>query len=73
MFYERYGYQDENGNATMELPVRRGELAEMVGVRPESISRLIDKLQTDNVMTFNDRRVQISNVSEILQQVGATV
>jgi predicted transcriptional regulator len=45
----------------------------MVGVRPESISRLIDKLQTDNVMTFNDRRVQISDIGEILQQVGATV
>jgi CRP-like cAMP-binding protein len=73
VFYERYGYRDENGNATMVLPVRRGELAEMVGVRPESISRLIDKLQTDNVMTFNDRRVQISDIGEILQQVGATV
>lgn len=73
VFYERYGYQDENGNATMELPVRRGELAEMVGVRPESISRLIDKLQTDKVMMFDDRRVQISDIGDILQQVGATV
>ena len=73
VFYERFGYQDENGNAIVELPVKRGELAELVGVRPESISRLIDQLQTDEVMRFKDRRVQISDVDEVLQQAGLTV
>ena len=73
VFYERFGYQDENGNAIVELPVKRGELAELVGVRPESISRLIDKLQTDEVMRFKDRRVQISDVDEVLQQAGLAV
>jgi CRP-like cAMP-binding protein len=72
VFYERFGYQDENGNAIVELPVKRGELAELVGVRPESISRLIDQLQTDEIMRFNDRRVQFSNVDEILRQAGIT-
>ena len=73
IFYERFGYQDEDGNAIVELPVKRGELAELVGVRPESISRLIDKLQTDEVMRFKDRRVQISDVDEVLQQAGLAV
>jgi CRP-like cAMP-binding protein len=73
VFYERYGYQDKDGNAAVELPVKRGELAELVGVRPESISRLIDKLQADNVMRFNDRHVQISDIDKILQQAGASV
>jgi CRP-like cAMP-binding protein len=73
VFYERYGYQDENGNSIVELPVKRGELAEMVGARPESISRLIDKLQTDKVMRFKDRRVQFSDVNEILEAAGSTV
>lgn len=72
VFYERFGYQDENGNAIVELPVKRGELAELVGVRPESISRLIDQLQTDEIMRFNDRRVQFSDVDEILKQAGIT-
>jgi CRP-like cAMP-binding protein len=70
IFYERFGYQDEEGNSIVELPVKRGELAELVGVRPESISRLIDQLQTDQLMRFNDRRVQFSNVDEVLQQAG---
>jgi CRP-like cAMP-binding protein len=48
VFYERFGYQDENGNAVVQLPVKKGEIAELVGVRPESISRLIDQLQTDD-------------------------
>jgi CRP-like cAMP-binding protein len=73
VFYERFGYQDENGNAIVELPVKRGELAELVGVRPESISRLIDQLQTDEVMRFKDRRVQFSDVDEVLQQAGLTI
>jgi len=73
VFYERFGYENEAGNATVNLPVKRSELAELVGVRPESISRLIDKLETDNIMKFNDRQVQISNVDEVLQQVGAAV
>jgi len=73
VFYGRLGYEDEDGKATVELPVKRSELAELVGVRPESISRLIDKLETDNIMQFNDRRVQITNVGEILEQVGADI
>lgn len=73
VFYERFGYQDEDGNSVVELPVKRGELAEMVGVRPESISRLIDQLQTDEIMSFKDRRVQFADVAEVLQQAGVTV
>lgn len=73
VFYERYGYQDENGNAVVYLPVKRGELAELVGVRPESISRLIDQLQANEVMHFKDRRIQFSNVDEILRQAGAVI
>jgi CRP-like cAMP-binding protein len=72
VFYERFGYQDDNGNAIVEIPVKRGELAELVGVRPESISRLIDQLQTDEIMCFNDRRVQFSDIDEILKQAGIT-
>ena len=73
IFYERFGYQDEDGNSVVELPVKRGELAELVGVRPESISRLIDQLQSDEIMRFNDRRVQFADVDEVLQQAGVTV
>lgn len=73
VFYERFGYQDENGNAVVHLPVKKGEIAELVGVRPESISRLIDQLQTDNIMRFKERRVEFSDVERVLQQAGATV
>jgi CRP-like cAMP-binding protein len=73
VFYERFGYQDENGNAIVELPVKKSELAELAGVRPESISRLIDQLKIDEVMRFKDRRVQISDVDQVLQQAGLSV
>ena len=73
VFYERFGYQNENGNAVVDIPVKKGEIAELVGVRPESISRLIDQLQTDEVMKFKDRRVEFTDIESILQQAGATV
>ncbi len=73
VFYERFGYQDESGNALVDLPVKRGELAELVCVCHESISCLIDKLQANEIMRFNDRRIEFSDVSEILKQAGVTV
>lgn len=72
VFYERFGFQDEDGNAIVEIPIKKGELAELIGVRPESISRLIDQLQTNEIMRFNDRWVQFSNVDKVLQQAGVT-
>lgn len=73
VFYEQYGYTDRDGAATLELPVRRSELAELVGVRPESISRLIDKLQADEVMSFEGRCVQFRDISQVLRLMGASV
>lgn len=34
VLYERYGFLDPNGYATVDLLLKRGELAELVGVRP---------------------------------------
>lgn len=73
VFYEQYGYTDADGAATLELPVRRSELAELVGVRPESISRIIDKLQSDKVMSFEGRCVQFADISQVLKLMGASV
>ena len=47
-------------------------MAELVGVRPESISRLIGQLQTDELGQFQDRRVQLLAMDEVLQQAGVT-
>ena len=72
-FYERYGHTDDQGDPVLDLPVKRGELAELVGVRPESISRLIDKLQSDNVMHFEQRRVRFTDLARVRAEVGAKV
>ena len=73
VFYERFGYEDEDGNAVVDLPVKKSEIAELVGVRPESISRLIDQLQTDEILQFRDRRVRFADVDQVLEHAGASV
>ena len=72
-FYERYGHTDDQGDPALDLLVKRGELAELVGVRPDSISRLIDKLQSDNVMHFEQRRVRFTDLARVRAEVGAKV
>ena len=72
-FYEQYGYTDNCGDEIVDLPVARGELAELVGVRPESISRLIDKLQSDDVMHFSQRRVRFSDLDRVRAEAGVEV
>jgi len=40
--------------SVLDIRTKTDELAELAGVRHESISRLIDQLQTDEVMRFKD-------------------
>ncbi len=70
-FYERFGKQDEMGCRFVELPIKRIELADLIGIRPESLSRLIKALEVEGVLLFNRRRVEFSRMEEILDQIGA--
>ena len=73
VFYEQIGYRDESGRPTVELPIRRVELADMIGAQPESISRLILKLRTEGLLQVDDRRVQFHNMEAVLRETGAVI
>lgn len=71
VFYERVGYTDDTGCHTMELPVRRTEIAELIGAQPESISRMIRDLQDEGVLEFDKRRVVFRDMDRVLDDIGA--
>lgn len=73
IFYEQIGYEDEAGRPALDLPLKRSELAELLGIRPESISRLIKSVSTEGLLDFDDRRVHIRNMDEVLRIAGATM
>lgn len=70
-FYERVGYRDELDDFVIELPIQRQQLADMLGSTPESVSRMIRKLESDGLLRFNQRRVSFSSMDAIFQEIGS--
>lgn len=70
IFYEQAGYRDQSENFVLELPIQRQQLAAMLGASPESVSRMIRRLETEGLLKFDDRRVRFSDMDAIFQEIG---
>jgi CRP-like cAMP-binding protein len=44
----------------MRLPLSRTDLADLIGVQPETMSRLVKRLQRDGAFVFSGREVQVA-------------
>ncbi len=73
VFYQQNGYRDKNNNPIVELPIKRTDIAEMIGSKPESISRVISDIEEKGLLKFDHRRVHITNMDAILYEVGITL
>lgn len=71
ILYERLGYRDKAGNHIVELPIQRVELASLIGVRPESISRLVRSLETEGLVKFDKRLVRFDDMDAVVREAGA--
>jgi CRP-like cAMP-binding protein len=71
VFYEQIGYRDEAGYPAFDLPIKKSELAEIIGVQPESISRVIHSVQAQGLMKILDRRIQFRDMDRVLRDAGA--
>ena len=65
LLYHRFGFVDECGARLVELPVSRQDLADLVGTTPETLSRLIQRIQCEGLAHFDGRHVQIPNIEKI--------
>lgn len=70
VLYENYGYQDDSEKYILEIPIPRKDLAAMIGSSPESISRIIRKLEAEGLMHFEDRQVGFWDINSIFEQIG---
>lgn len=73
VLYERLGYQDETGKPVLELPIQRSDIASLIGAQPESISRLIQKVQREGLLHFDSKRVMFTDMDAVLHEVGAAL
>lgn len=47
------------GRLSMQLPLSRRDLADLIGVQPETLSRLVKRLVSDGFFTLSGREVQM--------------
>ncbi|RMG45915.1 MAG: Crp/Fnr family transcriptional regulator [Acidobacteria bacterium] len=66
---ERFGEVDEDGSISIELPISRQDIAALLGVRPESVSRSIRQLEQDRVAKFHGRTVIVPDLDPLLDEL----
>lgn len=59
---EKHGVQRPDGAWLIELPMRRRELASMVGTRPETISRILRAIEEAGLAQFVGRHVLVPSL-----------
>ena len=60
----------DNKSLVLELPLARKDLAEMIGIRPETLSRAIRQLEEDGVAEFSGRTVRVADISCLINELG---
>jgi CRP-like cAMP-binding protein len=66
---DRYATSGKDGTFALELPLARQDLAAMIGIRPETMSRAIKRLEEDGVAYFSGRSVQVPDVKRLLREI----
>jgi len=69
VFMDHYGTVSSDGVVKLELPLSRPDLAAMVGARPESVSRVIRKIEDDGIAEFSGRMVTIPEVERLHKEI----
>ncbi len=66
---DRYGKTGDNGDLTLDLPLSRQDMAAMIGIRPESMSRTIRSFEEDNIANFSGRRVHVPSLNALFDEL----
>ena len=66
---DRYATAQEDGTLTMRLPLSRQDIADMLGSRTETIARIIQAFEKDDVARFSGRNVVIPDLDLLLDEI----
>jgi len=70
VFYERTGRPDGQGGHMLDIPISRKDLAALIGATPESISRLINNLHAEGLVSISGRQAGFADMEAILEEIG---
>lgn len=66
---ERYGTAADDGSIVVEMPLARQDIAAILGARPETITRTIQKLEAEGIVRFAGRKAIISDLDVLLDDL----
>ncbi len=69
LFMDRHGSCTPAGACRLELPVAREDLASMIGIRKETLSRIIGRLNGDGVARFSGRVVEVPRLEKLIDEL----
>jgi len=69
VLYERFGREELDGSGFLKVPIAKKDLAELAGTVPETLSRTIKKLRTENLVVFSGNDVVIPDLEAVLDEI----
>jgi len=62
-----------SGSLTFGLPLRRLDIAALIGARPETVTRVIKALEDDGIVIFHDHEVTVPRLEQLLESISTEV
>ena len=67
---EHCGHIVENGSLLLDLPLTRRDIASMLGIRAESLSRVVREIESEGLANFSGNHVTIVNPDTLLKTLN---
>lgn len=67
---DRYAKSTRDGGLIFQLPLSRGDIASMLGTRPESVARIIKELNQQGTIVFHGRKVTVTNLAILYEEAN---
>lgn len=66
---DRWADVDEEGTMHIHLPLARKDMAAMVGIRPETLARILHDLEAEGVAHFDGPKVRVPDLDVLLDEI----
>jgi CRP-like cAMP-binding protein len=70
LLLDHFGEADPDGRIVLRLPFGRQEMADLLGVQRETVTRTLNALQADGVLHHTGRTVVVEDLDRLLDELG---
>jgi CRP-like cAMP-binding protein len=69
MLLDRFGEGQASGQIVLRLPFNRQQMADLLGIQRETVTRTLNALQSDGVLTHTGRTVVVHDLDRLLDEL----